>query len=85
MAGRQTRPRLGLAAGKAGGRTGVDEQAAVILEYSGERQASITISVVYGTPASTGSEAPPNPASGCVPLYLIDLSYGQTAITNMTF
>jgi predicted dehydrogenase len=32
------------------GRTGVDEQAAVILEYSGERQASITFSFRYDSP-----------------------------------
>jgi hypothetical protein len=47
-----------------------------------ERQATVSISVVYGTAATTGSEVPPNPSSGNVPLYLIDLAYGQTAITQ---
>ncbi len=32
------------------GRTGVDEQAAVILEYPGERQASLTFSFQYASP-----------------------------------
>lgn len=47
-----------------------------------DRQALAVITVVYGTAASTGSEVPPNPSSGAVPLYLIDLAFGQTQITN---
>jgi hypothetical protein len=47
-----------------------------------ERSAICTISVVYGSPATTGSEVPPTPASGQVPLYLIDLTFGQTQITS---
>jgi hypothetical protein len=46
------------------------------------RLATVSISIAYGTPATSGSQAPPNPSSGCVPLYLIDLAYGQTAITS---
>jgi hypothetical protein len=42
-----------------------------------------TLSVVYGAVATTGSEAPPNPSSNNVPLYLVDLAYGQTQITNV--
>jgi hypothetical protein len=47
-----------------------------------EHQATVSFSVVYGTPATTGSEVPPSAASGHVGLYLIDLAYGQTAITT---
>lgn len=45
-----------------------------------ERQATIEISVIYGTPAVTGSEAPPLPSTGSVPLFLVDLAFGQTTI-----
>lgn len=41
-----------------------------------------TLSVIYGAVATTGSEVPPNPSANNVPLYLIDLAYGQTQITN---
>ena len=47
-----------------------------------ERAATVTLSVVYGTPATTGSETPPAAAAGNVGLYLIDLTYGQTAISQ---
>jgi hypothetical protein len=47
-----------------------------------ERAAVCTVSVVYGSPATTGSEVPPTPASGQVPLYLVDLTFGQTQITS---
>jgi hypothetical protein len=47
-----------------------------------ERAAICTISVVYGSPATTGSEVPPTPAAGQVPLYLVDLTFGQTQITS---
>ncbi len=47
-----------------------------------EHQAIVSFKVVYGTPATTGSEVPPTADSGYVGLYLIDLSYGQTAITS---
>lgn len=46
------------------------------------RAGVITLRVVYGTPATTGSEAPPNADSGFVGLYLIDLAYGQTAVNQ---
>ena len=46
------------------------------------RQGVVSISVVTGAAATTGSETPPSPTSGWMPLYLIDLTYGQTAITN---
>jgi len=44
------------------------------------RQGLCVITVIYGNVATTGSEAPPNPSVGCVPLYLIDLAFGQTTI-----
>jgi hypothetical protein len=44
------------------------------------RQAVCVISVIFGNVATTGSEAPPNPSPSCVPLYLIDLAFGQTTI-----
>ncbi len=47
-----------------------------------ERTATVSLKVVYGTPATTGSETPPSADSGYVGLYLIDLAYGQTAITQ---
>lgn len=46
-----------------------------------ERLATVAIQVIYGTPAASGSEAPPNPTNGWVPLYLVDLAFAQTAIT----
>lgn len=45
-----------------------------------ERTATVVLSVVYGTPATTGSEVPPSAASNNIGLYLIDLTYGQTTI-----
>lgn len=47
-----------------------------------ERTGQMVVEVVYGGAATTGSEVPPNPTSGWVPLYLIDLAFGQTQITN---
>lgn len=47
-----------------------------------ERKATVSIEVIYGSPASTGSEVPPNPTSGWVPLYLIDLAFAQTTIVS---
>jgi len=44
------------------------------------RQGAVSIGVIYGTPATTGSEVPPNPTAGWVPLYLVDLTFGQTQI-----
>ena len=38
----------------------------------------MTIQVITGSPATTGSETPPSPSEGWTPLYLVDLSYGQT-------
>ncbi len=46
------------------------------------RQGICTVSVIYGIAATTGSEVPPNPSANNVGLYLIDLAYGQTAITS---
>jgi hypothetical protein len=45
------------------------------------RSAVCTLQAVYGVAATTGAEVPPSPTSGYVPLYLIDLAYGQTQIT----
>lgn len=47
-----------------------------------ERTAAVVFSVVYGTPATTGSEVPPSAAANNVGLYLIDLTYGQTTIST---
>jgi microcystin-dependent protein len=47
-----------------------------------ERKATVAIQVINGSPASTGSEVPPNPTNGWVPLYLIDLTFNQTTITS---
>lgn len=46
------------------------------------RQALVQFKVKYGAPATTGSETPPTADSGYVGLYLIDLAYGQTQITQ---
>ena len=46
------------------------------------RQGVCSITVIYGAAATTGAEVPPNPSVGNVPLYLIDLTYGQTQITS---
>jgi hypothetical protein len=46
------------------------------------RQGLVVVQVVLGSAATTGSETPPSPTSGWVPMYLVDLSYGQTAITT---
>lgn len=46
------------------------------------REGVVTLQVITGSSATTGSEVPPNPTSGWVPLYLIDLSSTQTAITS---
>ena len=40
------------------------------------------VTAIAGTPGSTGSNVPPQPSSGCVPLFLINVSSGQTQITN---
>ena len=47
-----------------------------------EREGVTTITVIYGTAATTGAEAPPTPSAGAVPMYLIDLAFGQTAIAQ---
>lgn len=46
------------------------------------RYGKCVLSIKYGTAASTGSETAPSSDSGYVPLYLIDLAYGQTTITS---
>jgi hypothetical protein len=46
------------------------------------RQGVASIRVLYGGPATTGAETPPNPDAGYVPLYLVDLAFGQTTITQ---
>ena len=46
------------------------------------RQGVCVISLVAGTPATTGSQTTPSPSSGYTGLYLITLTYGQTTITN---
>lgn len=46
------------------------------------RQAVCDIQVKYGTPATAGSEVPPSPDAGYVPVALIALAHGQTTITS---
>ena len=46
------------------------------------RKGIVTIQVVQGSPATTGSEVPPQPTSGWIPLFLVDLAYGQTQIVQ---
>lgn len=46
------------------------------------RNAVCDIKVIYGTPATAGSEVPPTPDAGYVPVALIDLAHGQVSITG---
>lgn len=46
------------------------------------RQAKCIIQVISGAAAVTGSETPPQPTNGWVPLYLVDLVGGQTTISG---
>lgn len=46
------------------------------------RRGTMETMLRYGTPASTGSQVPPTPDTGWVPLYLILLTNGQTTITT---
>jgi len=46
------------------------------------RKGVCVLQVISGSAATTGSEAPPTPTGGWVPLYLIDLAGGQTQITT---
>ena len=46
------------------------------------RQGVAVITLKYGPPAATGSEVPPALDANNVPAYLIDLTYGQSTITN---
>lgn len=46
------------------------------------RTGRAAVSQLYGSPAATGTATPPAPAANNVPMYLIKLTFGQTAITN---
>lgn len=46
------------------------------------RKSVCTLSVIYGTAASSGTEVPPAASAGNVGLYLIDLAFGQTAVAQ---
>lgn len=46
------------------------------------RKAVCVLQVITGSAATTGSEAPPAPTTGWVPVYLIDLAGGQTQIAT---
>lgn len=46
------------------------------------RKGVCTVSVIYGSVANTGTEVPPSASAGAVGLYLIDLAFGQTAVSN---
>ena len=47
------------------------------------RSNTVQLNVVYGAVATSGSQVPPNPSAGAVPLYLVDLTYGQTQVTTI--
>lgn len=47
------------------------------------RQGVAQVSVIYGSAAATGSEVPPNPSAGCVPLYLVDLAFDQSTVSAL--
>lgn len=44
------------------------------------RRGTASITVVYGAPATTGSEVPPSASVGAIGLYLVDLTFGQTQV-----
>lgn len=46
------------------------------------RMGVCVLQVITGSAATTGSEVPPLPTNGWVPLYMIDLAGGQTQITT---
>lgn len=46
------------------------------------RKAVCVLQVISGSAATTGSETPPTPTAGWVPMYLIDIAGGQTQITT---
>lgn len=46
------------------------------------RSGVCTVSIKYGAAAPTGTEVAPSADAGCVGLYLVDLSYGQTQIAQ---
>jgi hypothetical protein len=47
-----------------------------------QRDGVASVSVAYGTPATTGSQVAPLPGGNAVGMYLILITFGQTAITN---
>lgn len=47
-----------------------------------ERSENAIVQVIYSTPATTGSQTPPNATFGYVPLYLINLAYGQSGVSQ---
>lgn len=46
------------------------------------RQGLCVLQVISGSAATTGTEVPPTPTAGWVPLYLVDIAGGQTQITT---
>lgn len=46
------------------------------------RRGVAAVNVIYGAPATTGSEVPPSASAGFIGLYLIDLTFGQTQVTG---
>lgn len=47
------------------------------------RKGLAVVQIIYGAAATTGSEVPPTPSAGFAPLYLVNLTFGQTAITSV--
>lgn len=46
------------------------------------RKGLAEVSIVYGTAATTGTQTPPPVPAGYVPMYLVSIAFGQTAITT---
>jgi len=47
-----------------------------------ERQSVAVLELKYGVPATSGMEVAPSPDSGWLPMYLVDLTYGQLTIST---
>lgn len=46
------------------------------------RQGIANVNIIYGTPATTGSQTIPSASTGFIPLWAVNLTFGMTAITS---
>lgn len=46
------------------------------------RQGVANVKIIYGTPATTGSQVPPSAETGYVPAWLINITFGMSGIGN---